>query len=169
MSRRTKPQLRRPYFGYGSNLWIDQMNRRCPDNKLVGLGILRGWKWIINNRGYANVVRSPEDLVYGLVYELGPTDEATLDQIESSYSKHTAGIELQSEDHKEGPVVKGLVYVDEKRIDEAAPREEYIHRMNRGIDDAIKKGLPKWYIDKYLRKFIPAGDASEATDPFGPE
>ena len=70
------------------------MNRRCPDNKLVGLGSLRGWKWIIDTRGYANVVRSPEDLVYGLVYELSPTDEAKLDGVESTYAKYTLDIKL---------------------------------------------------------------------------
>jgi len=31
------------YFGYGSNLWIDQMNRRCPENKYVGVGLLEDW------------------------------------------------------------------------------------------------------------------------------
>lgn len=31
------------YFGYGSNLWIDQMNRRCPENKFVGVGLLPDW------------------------------------------------------------------------------------------------------------------------------
>jgi len=40
-TRGTKPMVY--YFGYGSNIWIDQMNRRCPDNKYIGLGLLRGW------------------------------------------------------------------------------------------------------------------------------
>jgi hypothetical protein len=31
------------YFGYGSNIWIEQMNRRCPDNKYIGVGVLREW------------------------------------------------------------------------------------------------------------------------------
>ena len=31
------------YFGYGSNIWIEQMDRRCPDNKYIGLGVLRDW------------------------------------------------------------------------------------------------------------------------------
>jgi gamma-glutamylcyclotransferase len=31
------------YFAYGSNVWFDQMNRRCPDNKYLGLGLLRDW------------------------------------------------------------------------------------------------------------------------------
>jgi len=31
------------YFGYGSNLWMDQMNLRCPDSRYIGLGVLREW------------------------------------------------------------------------------------------------------------------------------
>lgn len=31
------------YFAYGSNLWMDQMNRRCPENKYVGIGVLHDW------------------------------------------------------------------------------------------------------------------------------
>ena len=31
------------YFGYGSNLWHDQTDKRCPDNKFLSIGILRDW------------------------------------------------------------------------------------------------------------------------------
>lgn len=31
------------YFGYGSNLWIDQMNRRCPQNVYIGVALLNDW------------------------------------------------------------------------------------------------------------------------------
>jgi len=147
------------YFGYGSNLWLDQMTRRCPESKFVGLGILRGWKWFINNRGYANVVRSPEDLVYGLVYEISPSDESSLDQAEDvpwAYTKETMKIELQLAVSEKKCIVQGLVYIDEKRVEEGKPWEEYIHRMNMGINDAAAKGLPRWYIEKCLRVFIPA-------------
>ncbi|KAL1648495.1 hypothetical protein SLS58_002250 [Diplodia intermedia] len=51
------------YFAYGSNLWLDQMHRRCPSSVYLGVGRLHGsnssntgWRWIINERGYANVV-----------------------------------------------------------------------------------------------------------------
>ena len=148
------------------------MNRRCPQNKLVGLGILRGWKWFIYNRGYANIIESPKDLVYGLVYEVSPTDEANLDKIEGVprqiYTKYTKEIELQSGDHEEGSVVRALVYID-KNVEEGKTREEYIHRMNMGINDAAERGMPEWYIDKYLRKYIPAGGADEASKAPGPK
>lgn len=31
------------YFGYGSNVWLDQMNRRCPENKYIGTAVLHDW------------------------------------------------------------------------------------------------------------------------------
>lgn len=135
------------------------MARRCPENKLIGLAILRGWKWLINSRRYANVVESPEDLVYGLVYELSPSDEASLDRWENvplAYTKEMMEIELQPAVSGEESLVQGLVYVDRKRVDEGEPWEEYVYRINMGIRDAAARGLPKWYIDKYIRKYIPA-------------
>ncbi|KAF2725891.1 hypothetical protein K431DRAFT_317325 [Polychaeton citri CBS 116435] len=90
------------YFGYGSNLWRDQMRRRCPKSEFLGIARLDRYSWIINSRGYANVVeilgkssaqlgaddevgsagRSYADQVWGLVYRLQPTDEERLDQNE---------------------------------------------------------------------------------------
>ena len=135
------------------------MTRRCPESKLVGLGILRGWKWIINGRRYANVVESPKDLVYGLVYEISPSDEALLDGFETvplAYTKEVMKIELQSTGGRRKSVAQGLVYVNRERVEEGEPWEEYIHRMNMGIKDAAERGMPEWYIDKYMRRFIPA-------------
>lgn len=31
------------YFAYGSNIWIDQMNRRCPESKYIGIAKLHEW------------------------------------------------------------------------------------------------------------------------------
>ncbi|KAF9649330.1 hypothetical protein BDM02DRAFT_3094995 [Thelephora ganbajun] len=153
------------YFGYGSNLWLDQMIRRCPESKFIGLGVLQGWKWFINNRGYANVVRSPGDLVYGMVYEISPSDEANLDRSEGvpwAYTKETMEIELQSAGNGGGSIVQGLVYIDQWRVDEGEPWGEYVYRINMGINDAATKGLPGWYIDKYMRRYIPAEGVKEA-------
>ena len=135
------------------------MARRCPESKFIGLGRLRGWKWFINTRRYANVVRSPKDLVYGLVYEISTSDEVSLDRSEGvprDYTKETMEIELQLAGNGEKSVVRCLVYIDERRVEEGEPWEEYVHRMNMGINDATARGLPRWYVDKYMRRFIPA-------------
>ena len=47
------------YLAYGSNLSTTQMSQRCPESRLVGVAVLEGWRWIINERGYANIVEAP--------------------------------------------------------------------------------------------------------------
>ena len=80
------------YFGYGSNLWLEQMRTRCPTSKYLGVARLDGYKWIINDRGYANVMQVVDEemdgsskfdnVVYGLVYSLKEKDERRLDRNE---------------------------------------------------------------------------------------
>ncbi|KAH9067743.1 Butirosin biosynthesis, BtrG-like protein [Lactarius vividus] len=158
-NRGIKPTL---YFGYGSNLWIDQMNRRCPDNKYIGLGVLYEWCWIINQRGYANVVPSSGDHVYGFIYEINSNDEQSLDMYEGvpdSYEKKIIPLELITRsgdgETEEKRTIDALVYVDVARTSRDVPKKEYIHRINMGIKDALQKGVPQSYVDKYVRPFIP--------------
>jgi hypothetical protein len=35
------------------------------------------------------------------------------------------------------------------------PREEYVYRMNMGIHDAVERGVPIEYVERYMRPFIP--------------
>ncbi|KAF1960592.1 hypothetical protein CC80DRAFT_488891 [Byssothecium circinans] len=170
------------YMGYGSNLWLHQMRTRCPTSTYLGIARLQNYKWLINDRGYANVVQVPSspptsttsphhsypNVVYGLVYSLQNTDEERLDRNEGvpvAYTKeylscdfwaaaHGAGSKIDTSD----PPTKTremLVYIDRKRVEEDEPKEEYVYRMNRGIEDAIKVGVPVKYVDEVMRKFIP--------------
>src|SRR3989442_1257277 len=82
------------YFGYGSNLWLHQMSIRCPTSKYLGVARLNNYRWIINDRGYANVVEVAskssgdkgsgeyDNVVFGLVYSLESEDEKRLDKNE---------------------------------------------------------------------------------------
>ncbi|KAJ7709631.1 Butirosin biosynthesis, BtrG-like protein [Mycena rosella] len=152
------------YFGYGSNLWRDQMNRRCPDNKFLGTTRLADWRWIINTAGYATILPSEGDEVYAFLYELSPADEAILDGYEgvpTSYVKQTMAVEyFGTKDYgvvRHGKrIVDALVYVDVQRVKDGPPKTEYIYRMNRAIADALAGGIPKAYIEKNLRPYIPA-------------
>ncbi|KAI9465170.1 Butirosin biosynthesis, BtrG-like protein [Lactarius psammicola] len=150
------------YFGYGSNLWMDQMNRRCPDSRYIGIGVLHEWCWIINQRGYANVVPSSGDYVYGFIYEINSKDEQSLDNYEGvpyAYEKRIIPLELItcSDDGKtEKRTIDALVYIDVARTSRDLPKTEYIHRINLGMKDALQKGFSQSYVDKYVRPFIPA-------------
>lgn len=48
-----------------------------------------------------------------------------------------------------------LVYIDEERVSVGPPRQEYIGRMNRGIQEAASLGFPKEWAKEVMRKFIP--------------
>jgi gamma-glutamylcyclotransferase len=146
----------RAYFGYGSNMWLNQMNRRCPESTFIGIGFLRDWKWFICTRGYANIIESPGDIVYGFVFKVTESDEASLDGYEEvpvSYVKQTHQVELVGQ--HEGEVKDALVYVDIVRVLVGNPKAEYVERMNCAIRDAEEKGIPEDYIEKTLRRFIP--------------
>lgn len=171
------------YFAYGSNLSTDQMRQRCPYSTPVGLGYLEGWRWIINERGFANIVQvedfemvdaaeastsnstsaastAPEDEgVYGLLYLLPPQDEESLDGYEGvpfAYQKFQVDVAWVKDTAGEdfGEMVRALVYIDEKRVGEDVPRGEYVGRMERGIEDAVENwGLDEGYADRVMRRF----------------
>jgi len=134
------------------------MDRQYIGNKFVGPAIIvGGWKWIIDNLGWVNIVRSPDDLVYGLVYELSLGNEDTMDVSEGYpdlYNKKTVGIELEVNGKK--TLAQGLIYLDENNLEEGTPTDTYITVTNVAIKDAVPRGIPQWYVDEYIRKFVPA-------------
>ncbi|KAL1800644.1 hypothetical protein ACET3X_000986 [Alternaria dauci] len=174
------------YFGYGSNLWLHQMTTRCPTSTYLGVARLRNYRWIINDRGYANVVEvtddnrntstSPHDnVVFGLVYSLEAEDEKRLDKNEGvpvAYTKEMLECDFWSSntEHKvdtsKRPKKKEdmLVYIDRKRVTPDKPRAEYIYRMNQGIADAVKLGVPEDYVKDVMRKYIPAQEDDEGKE-----
>ena len=179
------------YFGYGSNLWRQQMEQRCPHSEYKGVARLNDYKWLINERGYANVVEIPrhksleaeeepslssakayEDEVWGLVYTLQPSDEARLDRNEGvpiAYTKEWLVCDFWSVEDGAGPAnltakpeqVDMLVYINREQVTPSAPKKEYIYRMNKGIDDAVDEGVPEKYVEKVVRKFIPESGVGE--------
>jgi len=134
----------KPYFAYGSDLWLQQMKARCPDHRIMGSGILTGYRWIITSRGYASVVRSVSDLVFGVVYALSEADQERLDVCEEiwegSYRKELLPVET------ERGKLSCLVYVDPLQ-EEGTPKKEYVERIKNGIRDAR---LPSLYVERYL-------------------
>ncbi|KAF8798444.1 hypothetical protein BYT27DRAFT_7202878 [Phlegmacium glaucopus] len=149
----------RYYFGYGSNLWLQQMNKRCPESKYHSFGVIRGWKWIINSRHVANIIPSENtrDEVYGLIYEISTTDEKKLDLDEGvskgSYIK--CSLPVKSFGPRAG-LIAALVYVDMRHQLHSFPRVEYIQRINFGIEDGIEKGIPMEHFEISIRPFVPA-------------
>ncbi|KAF1926427.1 uncharacterized protein M421DRAFT_422759 [Didymella exigua CBS 183.55] len=163
------------YFGYGSNLWLHQMSLRCPTSTYLGVARLSHYTWLINDRGYANVVKnapdseSYSDQVYGLVYSLLLEDEKRLDRNEGvpdAYTRELVTCELWPSDthskvNTSSPPAETrsmLVYIDQNRTTPDQPKDEYVYRMNQGIRDAVERGVPEEYVRDVMRKFIPQKD-----------
>lgn len=72
----------RPYFAYGSNMCVDQMAGRCPNAQLIDVATLDGWELFMDQAGYATIERRASASVEGVLWEIGPGDEASLDDYE---------------------------------------------------------------------------------------
>ena len=209
------------YFAFGSNLSAHQMSlrlRHSPSSSIpVALARLDNYAWIICERGYANIVSLPsgattsitdDNVVWGILYNMHPVDEARLDMYEGhnqsrnpnpvrnedpttqtvkpfeqggwDYNKHylemsvtkwlrdpaeygvdvpgwQANSENDASSGSDNTTIRALVYVDELRTTRGVISQEYIGRMNRGIKESVKLGLPQGWVDGVMRKFIPEG------------
>ncbi|KAI0400815.1 hypothetical protein F4802DRAFT_583663 [Xylaria palmicola] len=116
--------------------------------------------------------------VYGLVYRLHPADEVKLDICEGvgfAYDRQMlevawADISASSSTHGKAEARPGegstlqapgklqtLVYVDSVNVNPSAPWDEYVDRMNAGIQEASEQwGMPAAYVDGVIRPYIPA-------------
>lgn len=153
------------YFGYGNNLSARTLKQRFPDNAHAGLARLDDYKWMINEIGFANVVPSPGDVVYGSIAFLSSRDEEALDRAEGvpdHYEKHQVKVTRIGTDGKEmlrgdgtPQIVSAITHIDVKRTGEGKGEPDYYFWINRAISDASKEGLPQEYVEKYMRPFVP--------------
>lgn len=107
------------------------MARRCPESRYLGRGKLRGYKWQINTRGYANVVKSSLDTVEGLCFLLSRKDEERLDRNEgvhmvpSAYEKEYLDVTV----YPSSPLIVG------RRVREV---DDFIHGVSFRSPDGTK-------------------------------
>lgn len=68
------------YIAYGSNLSVDQMAYRCPDARVAGKAVLKGWKLVF--RFHATIEPDEGGEVPVLIWEIDGRDEQRLDRYE---------------------------------------------------------------------------------------
>ncbi|GFP59429.1 hypothetical protein TASIC1_0013012500 [Trichoderma asperellum] len=104
------------YFAYGSNLSTEQMRERCPYSTAVGLGKMTGWKWIINRRGYANIVKLGEEDEDAEMREEDEEEDSEEEEV-----KEQKGKGVMQANGEEVSEVYGMLYLlpteDEERLD----------------------------------------------------
>lgn len=103
---------KRLYIAYGSNLNIEQMNRRCPGSKPICKTWLNDYKLVFQGRplgAHANVIPAEGHRVPVAVWEITPFDEAALDRYEGVaggyYTKEIEEVEINGKMHE------ALIYI----------------------------------------------------------
>jgi len=76
------------YFAFGSNMDENQMLNRCPNSKFVGIGVIQDFKIGFTrfsagrDSAVADILISPGDCVWGVIYETTDEDLKRLDVFE---------------------------------------------------------------------------------------
>lgn len=126
------------YFAYGSNLFRQQMKKRCPSATPVQRAILNGYRLVFVGfsrqwgGGVASVKPSETSSVHGALYRLTESDEKALDRYEGVPSG------FYTKDLREIGGETALLYVCTHEL-EKPPSRLYLETIRKGYDDW---GLP---------------------------
>jgi gamma-glutamylcyclotransferase (GGCT)/AIG2-like uncharacterized protein YtfP len=79
------------YAAYGSSLDPGRMRAYCPHSPMVGVGWMEGWRLTFGGEdqlgwegAVTTIVESPGDRVFVALYDVHPTDEEQLDELEGA-------------------------------------------------------------------------------------
>ncbi|KLK89530.1 gamma-glutamyl cyclotransferase [Microvirga vignae] len=149
------------YFAYGSNMDQAAMLQRCPASKPVGIARLMRHRFIIFDEGYASVVRDPQRVVWGMMWDLALGDGPALDRYESlSTGLYTKMV--QPVVTKQGPR-RAVVFIG-RSAKPGTPKPGYMEGV---IEAATHAGLPEVYI-RSLGVWLPKTQSSMAPAPQQP-
>jgi len=135
------------YFAYGSNMDKSQMKKRCPNHILLGKALLNGFKLDFTREssywdgGVADIVKDPNHIVWGILYELKDKDLTSLDYYEACpayYKRKKVNVVYDNIN------IKAIAYEVVDKKDFIPPSKKYISRI---IQVAVENDFTKEYID----------------------
>ena len=136
------------YFAYGSNMSTGRLFSRIYGAKVFSSGRIVDKKVICNKKsidksGKANLVNSPGNVVYGILYEIDQSDLDKLDKFENGYQRKTVEILMEK-----GVSVLAESYISSNCTDDSRPLKWYKKFI---VEGAIEHRFPEDYID-YLKQ-----------------
>ncbi len=122
------------YFAYGSNLNHKQMKIRCEDAKFIKKFNLKGYNLCFSHKtqnsiyGHANIIKSKNLFVPGVIWKISKNDEDELDYYEGvSYNYYFKKyFKLNGK--------KVLLYI-QKKYYRKKPNSTYLHTIIQGYKD----------------------------------
>ena len=138
-------EYRRLYIAYGSNINLEQMAYRCPNSKVVGKEMLKGYE--LEFRGVATIVPKENAEVPVLIWEIDGRDEHSLDKYEgfpNLYRKELFEIEV------DGEKKESMAYLMNKgQI--SPPTSYYYNVINQGYE---ANGMDTSYLGAALERSV---------------
>lgn len=137
------------YVAYGSNINLEEMARRCPNSKRVGVKMLRGYELVFDS--CATVERNNEAVTPVLLWKIHKDDWRALDRYEgypSYYRKENVNFRTKSEG-----AIEAAIYIMNRNPNKkyAPPPNSYVQRIVEGykangidlryLNDALTKNL----------------------------
>ena len=139
------------YFAYGSNLFIDQKEKRTGQIRQAIRCRLRGFRFAFNKRGdggqiYANIVPDDASEVWGVSYLCNPKAIQEMDRYEGVASGHYERLPLTVEKDS-GEAIEAITYVagEDFVCESGKPSSEYLLKIVRGARHHL---LPEEYVDQ---------------------
>jgi len=136
------------YFAYGSNMDPVQMSERCPGGAALGAARLDGWRLTFTRDspawggGVGHIERAPEDVVWGVLWDLTTEHLNALDEYEGvelgAYVRDRCSVAFEGRD------VETDVYIAVPRGFKK-PSHKYLSAMIRGAE---AHALPPDYIER---------------------
>ena len=125
------------YFAYGSNMDMNRLSGRGISPITRHKGVLKGWKLKFNKKAsagdwsFANIEKSEEDSVEGLVFSIKESDLKLLDKFEGAPRHYRREI-LIVETHTE--TVKCVAYIaqPEHIVEGLLPTKDYMEFLLNG-------------------------------------
>ena len=124
------------YIAYGSNMNLEQMERRCPGARVAGKSWLKDYQLFFAGRSEAAVASiEPAEghAVPVVLWEITPRDEQALDRYEGYpwfYGKQDLTVEVN------GKQVSAMVYVMGPGFAYGAPSKPYLDCIREGYASA---------------------------------
>ena len=145
------------YFAYGSNMVTKRLCSRVPSAKVIGRARLLNKRMVCNKKsidgsGKANLVDSPGDAAWGVLYEVNTEELSKLDRAEGGYQRLTVQVLTD-----EGDPIESEVYISTKLTTEPTPYDWYKDLI---INGACEHELPREYL-KYLMQLPSRTDLSK--------
>lgn len=132
---------RKYYVAYGSNLNKLEMEKRCPDAKIIGVSeILNHTLAFRGEEGeaYLTIEEKGGSLVPVAIWEVSAEDEVALDEYEdypNLYFKKEIELPIWNTDTEEESVENCFVYIMEENRAKALPTKEYMECCLQGYKD----------------------------------